>query len=639
MAQPPLLAVQGLRRSFFGVEVLHGVDFEVAAGEVLGLVGENGSGKSTSMNILGGVLAPDAGAMTLDGRAYAPRSPKEAAARGIAFVHQELNLFANLSIEENLFIDRLPRRGRLPFIDRAAMRTRAQAAMAEIDLDLPPGTPVGRLSQGERQMVEIARGMAQNARVMILDEPTTSLTAREVERLFALVERLRAGGLALIFISHVLSDVLALCDRVTVLRDGAVVAGGRAAEMTTGGVIAAMVGRSIDTVYPARTFAAPDAVGAPGAMPVLSVRGLGQPGVAHAVDLDVAAGEIVGLAGLMGSGRSELARMIFGLDPFAAGSVAIGGTVLAPPTPASAMAAGAAFLTEDRRGEGLMMDLPIAANLILASHARFAGPLGLIAAARAAEAAQDAGRQVRLSTDRLARTPVRQLSGGNQQKVVIGKWMMRVPRLFILDEPTRGIDVGARQEVYRIVRALVEAGSGVLLISSEIEELIGLCDRIVTIRAGALTGSFARADFDREAIMAAALGEHGAAGAAGSGGQAASAVLGGQAVARGASGRQADASAALREKASVSTVSSEQAASTAPGGQGAASVASEGHAGASAAPDGHAAASAASGEHSVGAAASAGQRAGSAPASGEHAATPASDAAAPRSAPRKGGRP
>ncbi len=493
----PILVVRGLVKSFFGVRVLHGIDFEVTPGEALGLVGENGSGKSTSMNILGGVLAPDSGAMTFNERPYAPENPGDAALAGIAFIHQELNLFPNLSIGENIFISGLPRRGGLPLIDRRRIRQETARLLADVDLDLKPTTLVGHLSQGEKQLVEIAKALSVNAKVIIFDEPTTSLTRHEAERLFALIGKLKARGIGIIYISHTLEDVRRLCEQITVLRDGNVVGGGSMETMSLSRIISLMVGRPIDTIFPERPPVGKSQI-------ALAVNGLSQPGVAENISFSIHAGEVVGLAGLMGSGRSELARMIFGLDPFASGSVSVAGALLDPPTPRKAMTAGVAFLTEDRRGEGLIMDFPILDNLVLASYETFSNTFGLVSTEAAARAASDVGRRVHLSTGRIAETLVKHLSGGNQQKVVFGKWLMRAPRLFILDEPTRGIDVGAKQEVYRIINALVEAGTAVLLISSEIEELVGLSDRILTIWRGELTGAFDRGHFEREAIMAAA---------------------------------------------------------------------------------------------------------------------------------------
>jgi ribose transport system ATP-binding protein len=496
----PLLEVEGLRKSFFGVTVLHDVGFSVKPGEALGLVGENGSGKSTSMNILGGVHQPDAGEMRLDGQPYAPADPKAAIAAGVAFIHQELNLFQNLSIAENLFVDAFPRRGGLlPLIDRKAISARTEAVLKEVDLHMKPSTEVARLSQGERQLVEIAKALSRNARLIIFDEPTTSLTRPEVERLFAIIERLKQRGIAIIYISHALEDVMATCETITVLRDGHLAGAGAAKDLSLQQIIAMMVGRSIDTIYPQRP-------GTAGTEVAFSVSGLTQPGVAENIGFDIKAGEIVGLAGLMGSGRSELARMIFGLDSFRGGRIEIGGKPLSEPTPVKAMEAGIAFLTEDRRGEGLLMDFTIAENTVLASLRDVAGAFGILDGGKIAKVSLEMASAMRLSTDKVGEVKVKHLSGGNQQKVVIGKWLRRQPKLFILDEPTRGIDVGAKQEVYRIINGLVERGSAVLLISSEIEELIGLSDRILTISRGEITGSFDRRPFDREAIMTAAAG-------------------------------------------------------------------------------------------------------------------------------------
>jgi ribose transport system ATP-binding protein len=496
-----MLTIQGLCKSFFGVQVLYDVGLALQPGQVLGLVGENGSGKSTTMNILGGVHQPDRGAMTLDGQPYAPRGPRDATARGIAFIHQELNLFKNLTVEENLFIGGFPKLiAGLPFIDRRKVRERARELLTAIDLDVAPGTPLARLSQGERQLVEIAKALGSDARIVIFDEPTTSLTARESERLFAQIGRLKARGIGVIYISHILGDVMRLCDQVTVLRDGHVVGSAAKSEMTVDRLITLMVGRTIDQIYPPREPAV-----RPGT-PVLAVRGLSQPGVVKDISLDVQPGEVVGVAGLMGSGRSEMARILFGLDPFAAGTIAIDGTALPEPTPQAAMDRGMAFLTEDRRAEGLMMAAPIADNLALASLPRFAAGWGrLLERTRLGDAVDRTGREVQVNARDFARTLVKNLSGGNQQKVVIGKWLLRGPRLFILDEPTRGIDVGAKYEVYKLINRLAAQGTGVLMISSEIEELIGMCDRILVMGHGEIRGAFPRDRFDREAILRSAM--------------------------------------------------------------------------------------------------------------------------------------
>lgn len=498
---PPLLAIEGLCKSFFGVQVLFDVGLSLRRGEVLGLVGENGSGKSTTMNILGGVHRPDRGRMAIDGRDYAPRGPKDAEALGIAFIHQELNLFKNLTIEENLFIGGFPKMARrLPLIDRRKLREQARQLLAAIDLDLAPDTPVSPLSQGERQLVEIAKALGADARIVIFDEPTTSLTSRETERLFAQIERLRQQGIAVVYISHILGDVLRLCDQITVLRDGHVVGSEAKAAMTVDRLITLMVGRTIDQIYPPR-----DSSIRPGT-PVLEVRGLSQRGIVSDIGLTVQAGEVVGIAGLMGSGRSELARILFGLDPCESGSIRIDGKALDSATPQAAMERGMAFLTEDRRAEGLMMDAAIADNIALPSLPRFsAGFARLLERTRLGDEVERTGRGVQVNARDFVTTLAKNLSGGNQQKVVIGKWLLRQPRLFILDEPTRGIDVGAKYEVYKIINRLAAAGTGILMISSEIEELIGMCDRILVMAHGEIRGELARETFDREAILRAAM--------------------------------------------------------------------------------------------------------------------------------------
>jgi ABC-type sugar transport system ATPase subunit len=499
--QAALLAVRGLCKSFFGVQVLHDVGFELAPGRVLGLIGENGSGKSTTMNILGGIHQPDRGEMVLDGQPYRPRGPKDAEAAGIAFIHQELNLFKNLSIEENLFIGGFPKLVRgLPFIDRRKVRARAKELLAAIDLDLDPATLVSRLSQGERQLVEIAKALGSDARIVIFDEPTTSLTARETERLFGQIQRLKGRGIAVVYISHILSDVMRLTDDIVVLRDGHVVATAPTRQMTVDKLITSMVGRTIDQIYPPRASRPREG------QPVLEVEKLTQPGMIRDVSFQVRQGEVVGISGLMGSGRSEMARILFGLDPYASGRILVDGQPLERPTPEAAMARGIAFLTEDRRAEGLMMDGPIADNLALPSLPNFAGGFGrLIERTRLGDAVERTGRDVQVNARDFVQTLVKNLSGGNQQKVVIGKWLLRSPRLFILDEPTRGIDVGAKYEVYKIINELAGQGTGVLVISSEIEELIGICDRILVMSHGEIRAGYERAKFDRERIMRSAM--------------------------------------------------------------------------------------------------------------------------------------
>ena len=493
----PLLRIEGLTKSFFGVEVLHGVGFTLEAGRVLGLVGENGSGKSTTMNILGGVHQPDGGAMWLADRPYQPRGPRDAAGNGIAFIHQELNLFKNLSIEENLFIGGFPKLvPGLPLIDRRRVRARTAELLKAVELDLPPSTMVSRLSQGERQLLEIAKALAQDARIVIFDEPTTSLTARESERLFALIGRLRQRGIAVIYISHILGDVMRLCDDVVVLRDGHLVGHASVAEMDVGRLITLMVGRRIDQIYPPRQPAV-----RPGT-PVLEVAGLTQHGIVKDLDFTVRAGEVLGVAGLMGSGRSETARILFGLDPYQSGTIRVDGRPLDKPTPEASMEAGIAFLTEDRRVEGLLMEGAIADNIALPSLPRYAtGWSRLVERTRLGDDVEKMGREVTINARDLVTTLAKNLSGGNQQKVVIGKWLLRGPRLFILDEPTRGIDVGAKEEIYALLEQLSAEGKAIIMISSELPEVLRMSHRIAVMAQGHITGFLDNAEATQENIM------------------------------------------------------------------------------------------------------------------------------------------
>jgi ribose transport system ATP-binding protein len=491
-----LLECSQIGKSYFGVSVLRDVHLSLAAGSMLGLVGENGAGKSTLMNILGGVTQPDAGRMRFDGLDYAPQTPAEATRRGVAFVHQELNLFTNLSITENLFIPSFPK-NRFGFIDRRLMRTKTAEMLRAVSLDVPPDTLVERLSPGERQLVEIARALGQNAKLIIFDEPTTSLTSRETDRLFALIERLRAQGIAMIYISHVLSDVFRLCDEMIVLRDGEVVGTGRKDEFTTERLITQMVGRSLDQLYPERdTTPAPETV--------MRVALLSQPGVIEGIGFELRRGEILGIAGLMGAGRTELARILFGLDPCASGSVMLNGEEISALSTRERIARGLAFLTENRREEGLLMDAAISDNLALTALPQFTAK-ALIDQPRLSAAVNQMAASVQIRGGGQLRQPVKTLSGGNQQKVVLGKWLLRNPAVLMLDEPTRGVDVGARSEIYRIIQQLAAKGAGILFISSEIEELIGVCDRVLVLQRGAVTACFKRHEFDRERILGAAL--------------------------------------------------------------------------------------------------------------------------------------
>ncbi|MDB6039038.1 MAG: transporter [Verrucomicrobiales bacterium] len=496
----PLVQFSGITKSYFGVEVLKNISFTLPAGSMTGLVGENGAGKSTLMNILGGNVAVDSGSILLNGKTFVPSTPQESAEHGIAFIHQELNLFPNLTIAENLFLTRFPRATGSPFIDRQTIHRRTSELLAEIGLDVSPQRLVETLSAGERQLVEIAKALSMDARLIIFDEPTTSLSIRETDRLFALISRLRERKLTMIYISHALTDVLRLCDRIVVLRDGEIAGSGRADEFTTERLVTLMVGRTMNQLFPTRS-------GKPTNQTLLEVSGLTQPDVLRNISFTLKRGEVLGLSGLMGAGRTELARILFGLDPCASGTVALEGKSLNRLSPRQLIQRGFAFLTENRRSEGLCMDASVADNLALTTlteHGRTT--VRWLSNESGRKAMQRIRGVVRLDPKASDNQAVRTLSGGNQQKVVLGKWLLIRPRVFILDEPTRGIDVGAKYEIYRLIYELADQGAGIFVISSEMEELMGLCDRILVMKAGELVDELPREEFDRERILRGALG-------------------------------------------------------------------------------------------------------------------------------------
>ena len=442
----PILRFEGVDKAFFGVAVLKGITLDVERGSVVGLVGENGAGKSTLMNILGGVVPLDAGQMLLDGEVHSPRDPRDADRAGIAFIHQELNLFTNLTIAENFFINSFPRHAGTPILDRGRIRRRAQESLALVDLDVSPDIRVERLAPGERQLVEVAKALSVDARILIFDEPTTSLTARETERLFGIIDRLHQSGKTIIYISHILRDIMQLADAVAVLRDGALVAQGPKSDFTIHSMIAAMVGRDIEQLYPDRSSQPGDDVS-------LEVRQLSKAGIVHGIDLSLHKGEVLGVFGLMGSGRSELAQIVFGLDDFDEGQILIGGQPVKQLSPTRNIREGMAFVTENRREEGLMMEATVADNLSLAALPAYSTRLvNAVRSSTLATAVRETVDVLSIKVNDAFRSEAKGLSGGNQQKVVLGKWLMTKPTILIIDEPTRGVDVGAKYEIYEIDR-------------------------------------------------------------------------------------------------------------------------------------------------------------------------------------------
>jgi ribose transport system ATP-binding protein len=492
-----LLRMEEIGKSFFWVQVLKGVSFELTAGKTLGLVGENGAGKSTLMNIVGGNLQADSGSMTIDGKLYAPMSPRDAEGSGIAFIHQELNLFPNLSVSENLFLTRFP--SRFGWIDQRVMIRRTAELLKQVGLNVSPKTRVSNLSAGERQLVEIAKAISHDSRLIILDEPTTSLSSRESAKLFSLLATLKSQGIAMIYISHALGDVERLCDDVAVLRDGSLVGTGPIAEFGCARLVSMMVGREMEHPFPERARLMLNEKR-------LEARHISLPGIVHNISFELHAGEVLGVGGLMGSGRTELARILFGLDSAATGSLNLSGRNITRLTTRKRISLGMAMLTESRREDGLCMSATIDENISLVAGAKYASKrLGLLFEQELALAIRRIRDSVQLTPTASGRQSVQTLSGGNQQKVVLAKWLLNAPRVLILDEPTRGIDVGAKFEIYRLIVELAESGSAILVISSEIEELMGICDRILVMSEGEIKDELDHSEFDRERILRAAL--------------------------------------------------------------------------------------------------------------------------------------
>ncbi|GAA1551094.1 ribose ABC transporter ATP-binding protein RbsA [Dactylosporangium maewongense] len=473
---PPLLRLGGIGKAFLGVRVLSDVDIDVRAGEVHAVVGENGAGKSTLMKIISGVYTPDGGTIELDGRAVGFKGPRDAQAAGIGIIHQEFNLLPERTVAENVFLGHEPvRRG---LVDRKAMHARtAELLAAAGETSFDPGVKVGRLGVAQQQVVEIVKALALDARLLIMDEPTAALADHEVELLYALVRRLQERGIGLLYVSHRLTEVFDLSDRITVLKDGRRVTTLATRDTTGDQLVKHMVGRDLASYYPPR--AEPGDIGA--------VRLAVHSGANHklrGVDVELRAGEILGIGGLQGSGRSALARAIFGADPFTAGTVELDGTRIQLRSPRAAIRAGIAYVTEDRKGEGIVAGQSVLDNALLAGRAVFPSWRGrtdrtvkvrdLLAAVEVHAAGED--------------QEIRFLSGGNQQKVVLARWLALGPKILLFDEPTRGIDVGAKSAIHDLVRQLARDGAAVLMISSELPELLGMSDRIVVMRDGAIAG-------------------------------------------------------------------------------------------------------------------------------------------------------
>jgi rhamnose transport system ATP-binding protein len=493
-AGPPRAALDGVSKSFGVTLALDDVSFDVQPAEIHALVGENGAGKSTLVKILAAIHQPDAGRVLVDGESVVLHGPADARSRGIAVVHQEPRLFPDLTVAENVFLGHAPG-GRFGTVDWGAMTRQAREIFGSLGVRIEPDAVVRGLSMADQQLIEIAKALSVEARVLVLDEPTASLSAHEVERLFMIVRQMRDRGVAVLFVSHRLDEVFALCDRATVLRDGRHVVTAPTSELTTADLVRHMVGRAV-TLFPKVEVTAGRAL--------LEVEGLSRTDAFRDVSFTVHAGEIVGFAGLVGAGRTEVARVLFGIDRADAGVVRLDGRPVAFASPSAALRAGIAYVPEDRHQDGLLLDLSISENVTLPILPRLFPQLFVRRARERAIASRYAERF------RVRATGVHQLvgalSGGNQQKVVLAKWLAAEPRVLVLDEPTRGIDIGAKVEVHRIISELAASGLGIILISSDLPEVLAMSDRILVMHEGRISAEIPAGRATEEAVMFAATG-------------------------------------------------------------------------------------------------------------------------------------
>ncbi|MFZ5854877.1 MAG: sugar ABC transporter ATP-binding protein [Chloroflexota bacterium] len=490
----PFLQVRGLAKHFGGVQALKGVDLDIAAGEVHGLVGANGAGKSTLIRLLAGLYQPDAGSIMVDGKPVTIVDPEHASEIGLNFIHQDLNLVPKFNAIENMTLG-LPKASRFGLITWGPVRRQVEEVARRLGVDFPLDIPVETLSVANQWLISIGRALVRRARLIAMDEPTASLSAEEAGRLFQIIRELSSDGIAILYVSHRLDEIMDLCDRVTVFKDGVRVLRTDRAAMTKGGLVRAIVGCDV---------AAASSAGAPdhGGPVVLETRHLGRGIIVRDVSLQLHAGEVLGLAGLVGAGRSELVRLIFGADRADTGTILLDGAPWRPAGPHDAFARGIGFIPEERRSQGLVLQKDVSFNINLADlrPLRYAAPIPLISLSRAARRAKEVAHQLQIKTPRVT-TPVIELSGGNQQKVVIGKWLTRHLRVLILDEPSRGVDVGARAEIHRIIKELAAGGVGVIVISSEVEELPDLCNRVLVMVEGRVAGELTGREITKEAIL------------------------------------------------------------------------------------------------------------------------------------------
>lgn len=492
--------MSGITKRFPGVVALQDVSLTLRAGEVLALMGENGAGKSTLMKILGGAQLPDEGTISVSGQQVRIGSVREAKELGIALIHQELMMAPNLDIAANLFLGNEPGSAFwLRLLDRRAMQQKAEALMARVGLSLPPSTPVSLLTAGQMQMVEIAKALSMKARIIIMDEPTSSLTAGESEHLFRIIGQLKAEGIGIVYISHRMEEVIQLADRVTVLRDGRYVGDLSSEETTHDKIVSMMVGRELSANY------FPERVERTLGDPILVVEDLRVEGAPVGVSFQAYAGEIVGFAGLVGAGRTELMQTLFGITPALSGTVTLDGQRFLPQNSRQAIRRGVYLAPEDRKLHGLVLPMTVAENISLPNIASY-NRWGFLDRKKEREVAEDEVKRLRTKTHSI-RQRVVNLSGGNQQKVVLGKWLAMKPRVLILDEPTRGIDVGAKAEIYRHMTELAEQGITILMVSSDMEEVVKMSDRVVVMHERRIKGELSQGDITQEAVASLMTGK------------------------------------------------------------------------------------------------------------------------------------
>lgn len=489
------ITMENIHKAFGTNQVLTGVDFDLLDGEVHALMGENGAGKSTMMNVLTGLHARDNGKITIDGKETYFKNPKEAEQSGVTFIHQELNIWPDMTVLENLFIGK-ERKNTFGFLKTAEMKALANKQFERLSVSIPLDKEAGSCSVGEQQMIEIAKALMTEAKVIIMDEPTAALTEREISKLFDVISSLKKEGVSIVYISHRMEEIFSICDRITVMRDGKTVDTKAIAATNFDEVVRKMVGRELTDRFPTRNQSVGETV--------LEVKGLTKSGYFEDINFSVRAGEIVGVSGLMGAGRTEIMRTIFGLDSSDSGEIWINGKKVQIKTPVQAVKLGIGFITEDRKDEGLILDFSIKDNIVLPTLASFA-PKGIIREKSETDFVNMLIKRLTVKAESKD-IAVGRLSGGNQQKVVIAKWVGIGPKLLILDEPTRGVDVGAKREIYQLMNELTERGVAIIMVSSELPEILGMSDRILVVHEGKVNGELLKDNATQEKIMTLATG-------------------------------------------------------------------------------------------------------------------------------------